>query len=309
MADNPLPPIVPQLTLPVPQRNDPANFRQRADTLLTELPLVVDGINAASVYIQGAKMDVASMEGIRDETYAARDATQVIRDVTDQIRLSAITQLDALADDKISTMDGIRDATDQIRLGAITQLGTLADDKIVAMDGIREATDQVRLGALAQLGSLADDKTAVMDGIRDSANQAATAAAAYAEAAGQAAGLPEFLEGTEGKPMTRMRDGSGVHFSQEFTPYLTVTKSTQLVAGERYRADTSAGTFNLLLPASPFTGATVWIFDAKGTWRVNPPILKRSGRLIMGLDEDMELNVNNAATGFVFDGADWRNIA
>ena len=253
MADNPLPPVVPQLTLPVPQRNDPANFRQRADTLLTELPLVVDGINAASAYVEGAKMDVASMEGIRDETYAARD----IREATDQVRLEALVQLDSLADDKLGVMD---------------------------------------------------ERIAVVSGIRDNANQAATAAAAYAEAAGQAAGLPEFLEGTEGKPMTRMRDGSGVHFSQEFTPYLTVTKSTQLVAGERYRADTSAGTFNLLLPASPFTGATVWIFDAKGTWRVNPPILKRNGRLIMGLEEDMELNVSNASTGIVFDGEDWRTI-
>lgn len=286
MADNPLPPVVPQLTLPVPQRNDPANFRQRADTLLTELPLVVDGINAASAYVEGAKMDVASMEGIRDETYAARDEAQVIRDVTDQIRLSAITQLDALADDKIAIVDGIREATDQVRLEALVQLDSLADDKLGVMD----------------------ERIAVVSGIRDNANQAATAAAAYAEAAGQAAGLPEFLEGTEGKPMTRMRDGSGVHFSQEFTPYLTVTKSTQLVAGERYRADTSAGTFNLILPGSPFTGATVWIFDAKGTWRVNPPTLKRNGRSIMGLEEDMELNVNNASTGIVFDGEDWRTI-
>lgn len=250
MAENPMPPVVPQLTLPVPQRKDPTNFRPRADVLMTELPLVVDGINAASVYVQGAKMDVASMEGIRDQTYAARDATQVIRDATDQVRLDAITQLDALADDKI----------------------------------------------------------VVMDGIRDDASQAATAAAAYAEAAGQAAGLPEFLEGTEGKPMTRMRDGSGVHFSQEFTPFITVTKATQLIAGERYRVDTSTKSFNLTLPGSPFTGATVWLFDAKGTWKSNPPILKRNGRSIMGISEDMELNVDNASTGFVFDGTDWRNI-
>lgn len=68
MAENPIPPVVPQLTLPVPQRKDPTNFRQRADILMTELPLVVDGINAASVYVQGAKMDVASN---RDQTYAA----------------------------------------------------------------------------------------------------------------------------------------------------------------------------------------------------------------------------------------------
>lgn len=248
MADNPMPPVVPQLTTPVPQRTDPENFSVRMDLTLLELPLVIDGINAASVYVQGAKMDVASMEGIRDETHAARDATQVIRDATDQVRLDAITQLD-----------------------------TLADDKIV-----------------------------VMDGIRDDANQAATAAAAYAEAAGQAAGLPEFLEGTEGKPMTRMRDGSGVHFSQEFTPFITITKATALVAGERYRVDTSAGSFNLTLPGSPFTGATVFLFDAKGTWRKSPPILKRNGRTIMGLSEDMELNVNYRSITFVFDGIDWR---
>lgn len=258
MADNPMPPVVPQLTTPVPQRTDPENFSVRMDLTLFELPLVIDGINAASVYVQGAKMDVASMEGIRDQTYAARDATQVIRDATDQVRLDAITQLDALADDKLLIMDG--------RIEAV-------------------------------------------EGIRDDANQAATAAAAYAEAAGQAAGLPEFLEGTEGKPMTRMRDGSGVHFSQEFTPFITVTSTTQLVAGERYRVDTSTGVFNLPLPASPFTGATVWLFDAKGTWKSSPPILNRNGRSIMGLNEDMELNVDNASTGFVFDGTNWRVLA
>lgn len=250
MAENPMPPVVPQLTLPVPQRKDPTNFRQRADVLMTELPLVVDGINAASVYVQGAKMDVASMEGIRDQTYAARDATQVIRDATDQVRLDAITQLDALADDKI----------------------------------------------------------VVMDGIRDDASQSATAAAAFAEAAGQAAGFPEYLEGTEGKPLTRMRDGSGVHFSQEFTPFITVTSTTQLIAGERYRVDTSAGAFNLLLPASPFTGATVFLFDAKGTWAKNKPTLLRNGQTIMGLNEDMELNLRFSSPEMVFDGETWRAL-
>lgn len=105
-----------------------------------------------------------------------------------------------------------------------------------------------------------------------------------------------------------MPDGSGVHFSEAFTPFKTITAATALVIGERYRVDTSTGPFDLVLPANPFTGATIFLFDAKGTWANNRPTLIRNGQTIMELDEDMGLNLRFSSIDVVFDGETWRAL-
>lgn len=205
MADNSMPPVVPQLTTPVPQRTDPENFSVRMDLTLFEMVGVINGINATASYIQQAGVTTESVAAIRDEA----------------------------------------------------------------------------------------------------ANSAATAVAAAAMA-GAAAEFPEQLTGTEGKPLTRVRNGNGVHYSEEFTPFINVSEATQFVVGERYRVDTSEGGFDLTLPENPFTGATLWLFDAMGTWRRQMPVLLRNGETIMGVEEDMELDVGDASIMLMFDGSTWR---
>lgn len=215
---------------------------------------------------------------------AAKEMNQVVLFVNDAAM--DVDSMESIRDDAIQA----RDDTQQIREDAEQSLTQIGEQKIADMD------------------ALTNQRIGVMDGIRDDASQSATSAAASAAAAGQAAGFPEYLAGTEGKPLTRMRDGSGVHFSEEFTPFITVTDDVNLVIGERYRVDTSAGAFNLTLPASPFLGATIFLFDAKGTWAKNRPKLLRNGQTIMGVDEDMNLNLKFSSPEMVFDGETWRAL-
>lgn len=258
-----LPPKIPYLSTPVPQRTDPENFRPRMDLFLIELPEVVSAINVVVDYIDGAKMDVSSMEAVRDAAYQARNDTQALK-------IAAEQSLDQIGNQKIA-------AIDQLTFDRINEMDLLTEQKI-----------------------------AVMELIRDAAQSSATSAAASAAAAGQAAGYPEFLAGTEGKPLTRMRDGSGVHFSEEFTTYKTVAENTSLVIGERYRVDSSLNAMNLILLSDPFSGATIFLFDARGTWHKNSPVLMGNGKTIMGLAEDCKLDKVNVSLKLVFDGNDWR---
>lgn len=249
-----LPPKIPYLSTPVPQRTDPEHFRPRMDLFLIEMPEVVSAINVVVDYIDQAKMDVASMEAVRDAAYQARDDAQQIKEDAEQ---------------------------------SLTQIG---EQKIADMD------------------ALTNQRIGVMEGIRDDASQSATSAAASALAAGQAAGLPEYLDGIAGKPLIQMPDGTGAQFYAGYTPFITVISTTNLVAGERYRVNTRLQSFNLILPADPPLGATIYLFDAEGTWHKNSPVLIRNGKTIMGLAEDCILDKRNASLKLVFDGSDWRVV-
>lgn len=64
-------------------------------------------------------------------------------------------------------------------------------------------------------------------------------------------------------------------------------------AGVRYYLDTSGGSFTMTLPASPTAGDQVAFVDYGGNFATNAAVLDRNGSNLMGLAENMNLDVDN----------------
>jgi len=89
-----------------------------------------------------------------------------------------------------------------------------------------------------------------------------------------------------------------------------VTSNTTLTAGSFTFADTTTGRITLTLPASPAANTKVRIADVASKWGTNPVTLARNGSLIMGLAENLDLNVVNASVELVYANATygWRIV-
>ena len=66
-----------------------------------------------------------------------------------------------------------------------------------------------------------------------------------------------------------------------------------------YLVDTSGGAITATLPESPAAGQRLHFGDYAGTWKTYNLILSRNGNNIMGLAEDINLNIN-AFVAFVY---------
>lgn len=75
-------------------------------------------------------------------------------------------------------------------------------------------------------------------------------------------------------------------------------------------ADTSTAAFTLTLPIAPATNDYVLIADAAGTFDTHPLIVARNGKLIMGVADDLSLNLKNASVHLMYTGLaqGWRLI-
>lgn len=78
------------------------------------------------------------------------------------------------------------------------------------------------------------------------------------------------------------------------------------VNGDKIIADTSAGSFNITLPASPAQGNSVTFSDATGSFGTNALSILRNGSTIMALAEDMSADIDKAAFTLVYSGTTWR---
>jgi hypothetical protein len=95
------------------------------------------------------------------------------------------------------------------------------------------------------------------------------------------------------------------------TPQWT-TKSANYtaVAGDNLFCNTSSGIFTITLPATPAVNSSVRIVDLAGTFNSRPLNVARNGELLMGLTQDMSLNVVNASITLVYSGSTygWRLV-
>ncbi len=71
---------------------------------------------------------------------------------------------------------------------------------------------------------------------------------------------------------------------------LSIASNTTAVAGRWYECDTSAGAFNLTLPATAVVGARIGICDIKRTFGLNALTLLRNGLRIEGVADDLMLD-------------------
>jgi hypothetical protein len=87
--------------------------------------------------------------------------------------------------------------------------------------------------------------------------------------------------------------------------YTRVTSTTTLTDKQGVIADTTSGSFTVNLPATPSTGAQVFIADG-GNWATNNLTVGRNGSTIENTAADYTLNQGGAQAQFVYDGTTWQ---
>lgn len=83
---------------------------------------------------------------------------------------------------------------------------------------------------------------------------------------------------------------------------VTVTSGYDASANERVFADTSSSAFTVNLPLSPAVGDTIQIIDVAGNFSINNVTVGRNSEKIQNFEEDLILNLDNAAITFVYSG-------
>lgn len=87
-----------------------------------------------------------------------------------------------------------------------------------------------------------------------------------------------------------------------------VTSNITAAANSRLFVNTSSAARTITLPANPTLGTYVQIVDAASTFNTNNCTVARNGSLVMGLAEDLVLDVKNATITLVYADAStgWR---
>jgi len=91
-------------------------------------------------------------------------------------------------------------------------------------------------------------------------------------------------------------------------PWTNVTGAITATVNTNYLVDTSAGAFTITLPSAPANGDWIQFADAAGILAAAPVTLARNGKLILGLTDDLDLNVDNIGVRIVFSSTtnSWR---
>lgn len=86
-------------------------------------------------------------------------------------------------------------------------------------------------------------------------------------------------------------------------PWLYISSNYVASPSSRLFVDTTTATVTVTLPATPDVGAYVQFIDYAGTFQTNNLIFDRNSQLIMGLNEDLNVDVNHAGNKLVYTGS------
>ena len=188
---------------------------------------------------------------------------------------------------------------------AKTLAGTVSTGGVLA-DGTVAAAEVTGLATVATSGSYNDltDKPTITTTATNIAG-GSNGTIPYQSAAGTTQML---AVGSVGQVLTSNGAAAPTWTSPSSGSFTAKTANYTAVSGDNILANTSAGSWTLTLPATPATGATVQIMDSIGTFGVYPLTVARNGSTIMSAAENMTLDVNGAATTFVYNGSTWRVI-
>lgn len=92
-------------------------------------------------------------------------------------------------------------------------------------------------------------------------------------------------------------------------PWALITSDpSPAVAGNGYLCDTTAAAFTVTLPAAPSVGDLIAFSDAGSTFDTKNLTIGRAALNIMGIGEDMVVNVKNVSFSLVYAsaGLGWR---
>lgn len=84
------------------------------------------------------------------------------------------------------------------------------------------------------------------------------------------------------------------------TVWNLISGATNAVVGNGYVCDTSGAAFTLTLPGSPVAGDYIEITDGAGTFATKNLTIARNSLKIMGLSENLTINVNYAAFSLIY---------
>lgn len=188
---------------------------------------------------------------------------------------------------------------------AKTLAGTVSTGGVLA-DGTVAAAEVTGLATVATSGSYNDltDKPTITTTATNIAG-GSNGTIPYQSAAGTTQML---AVGSVGQFLTSNGAAAPTWTSPSSGSFTAKTANYTAVSGDNILANTSAGSWTLTLPATPTTGSAVQVMDSIGTFGVYPLTVARNGSTIMSAAENMTLDVNGAATTFVYNGSTWRVI-
>jgi hypothetical protein len=85
--------------------------------------------------------------------------------------------------------------------------------------------------------------------------------------------------------------------------WITTSTDYTAISNDHIFVDTSTGTVTITLPSTPSVGDNVTFVDYAGTCGTNALVFDRNGELIMGLAEDLVVDVFNAANILIYSGS------
>lgn len=110
---------------------------------------------------------------------------------------------------------------------------------------------------------------------------------------------------TDGEPgYAVVTDGSGNLSLQSILPTY-ITANTNLVLGTQYAVDADDD-ITLTLPNNPITGSMIKIIDLNTVSNSNYINISRNGNSIMGIDEDLIIDIPGIELILWYNGSDWR---
>lgn len=131
--------------------------------------------------------------------------------------------------------------------------------------------------------------------IQGTSNAISTNTGALTVAGGAGIGKDLFVGGTI------YQNGLPIGGSTTFN-WITTNTNYTAVNNDHIFVDTSTGTVTITLPASPDIGHNITFIDYAGTCDVNALTFNRNGNLIMGLAEDLIVDVYSAANYLIYSG-------
>lgn len=99
---------------------------------------------------------------------------------------------------------------------------------------------------------------------------------------------------------------NSINLKQDKFTFLSISTNYTASPNDFIYCDTSAGSITITLPATPIANDVVAIMDNTASFETNPLTVARNGNNIMGLAEDMVVDVNNISFELIYNGTEWR---
>lgn len=132
--------------------------------------------------------------------------------------------------------------------------------------------------------------------VEDTSNAFSTGSGALQVAGGAGIGLDLWVGGTI------YQNGVPISGSSTFS-WITTNSNYIAQSGNHIFIDTTNNPLTVTLPATPSVGDNVTFIDYSGTFGINNLTFNRNGNLIMGLAEDLIVDVPHAANMLVYSGS------